>query len=120
MRRNTELFDEIADVIEAHPESYNQGTWGCGSAFCVAGHAASLSGCKASTGESLAYIIPPEDDDTELPLDNDGEITLNLWASKKLGLDYREDRLFDSEWLPPVGMTVPEALRAIGRGADIE
>lgn len=48
---NTKLIRQVADTIEAHPETYDQGTWGwawqeidqehalpCGTAACVAGH----------------------------------------------------------------------------------
>jgi len=79
--RNTDLFFDIADILEFFPEQYRQGTWGefapsqvdydnfeaqfgydtqtqfagedanwiyadegCGSALCIAGHAAALSG----------------------------------------------------------------------------
>ncbi len=117
--RNTELFDLIADTIEKRPESYNQSSWGCGTSFCVAGHAAALSGCKP-TAFDWEYILPPENDDTGLEGDDEGEIYVETWAAKKLGLSTDDCELFDCSWEPPEGMTVPEALRAIGRGADIE
>ena len=28
MRRNKELFFEIADIMDFEPDKYNQGTWG--------------------------------------------------------------------------------------------
>jgi hypothetical protein len=39
---NVELMLQVADVIEAHPEIYNQREW-CGTTCCIAGHALALS-----------------------------------------------------------------------------
>lgn len=41
-------LDIALDVIEKHPETHNQGTWACGTQFCVAGHLAILDGADAS------------------------------------------------------------------------
>jgi len=49
-RRNGELLRAVADEIEAHPERWNQGTWGegrigeCGSRCCIAGFGAAKAG----------------------------------------------------------------------------
>jgi hypothetical protein len=39
---NVELMLQVADAIEAHPETYNQREW-CGTTCCIAGHALALS-----------------------------------------------------------------------------
>jgi hypothetical protein len=41
---NAELAYKILDQIDAHPETWNQGTWDCGTAACFAGWAVRLSG----------------------------------------------------------------------------
>ncbi|MET0426648.1 MAG: hypothetical protein ABW046_22465 [Actinoplanes sp.] len=44
---NIELLDKIITQIEEHPELWNQGVWAapteCGTAYCVAGWAASMT-----------------------------------------------------------------------------
>lgn len=93
MIRNRELFDKIADQIEQHPETYDQNHYRCGTAHCVAGHAVAISGLEMSQWDTEAA------------------------ARELLGLtDDEGDTLFNMYWRPPAGMTVPEALRAIGRG----
>ncbi len=97
LTRNTGLFNRIADAIELRPESHNQKSWGCGTAFCIAGYAAHLEGCKSTIKLEV----------------------VENWASEALGLNGDDEGLFEGDWTPPKGMTVPEALRAIGRGAEI-
>lgn len=46
---NVPLLRKVLEHITAHPEEHNQFTWalqrpGCGTAFCVAGHAVVMSG----------------------------------------------------------------------------
>jgi len=57
--RNRELFYRIAELIEANPELYDQRSWGgstpCGTAQCIAGHAAALAGW-----EPLRYHVGSE------------------------------------------------------------
>lgn len=49
---NAELAYRVLDHIDAHPESWNQGTWDCGTAACFAGWAVRLSGGVADTDEN--------------------------------------------------------------------
>lgn len=108
MTRNTELFDKIADAIEAKPESYQQDLVfnECGTAFCVAGHALRLTGEEPQPYQGSAVLY----------------LHIGWWtrAAKSLGLTEEEsDLLFDEEWRPPADETVPQALRRIGRGGEI-
>ena len=41
---NKERLKQIIDHIEAHPETWNQGDWRCGTTHCLAGHAQIMSG----------------------------------------------------------------------------
>lgn len=43
---NAELAYRVLDHIDAHPETWSQGTWDCGTAACFAGWAVRLSGGK--------------------------------------------------------------------------
>ena len=113
MSRNIEMFDRVADAIEAHPEKYDQTTFGrkteCGTAYCVAGWTAYLDGWKPSTSGDFFCVTK-----------GDHRRSVIGVAHKLLGLvSYESADLFDSNWCPPwqrERMTVPEALRKIGRG----
>jgi len=98
MKRNAaELLRKIADQIEQHPESYDQGCfWNpvreCG---CIAGWAWKLrrkSRWRASCTEPL---------------------------SVSLGIDGPELLLFEDFWRPRKGLTVSDALRMIADGASV-
>lgn len=41
---NVDLLTRTLAHIEAHPETWDQGTWRCGTTACFAGHAIALSG----------------------------------------------------------------------------
>ncbi len=113
--RNTELFNRIADRIEKDPDTYNQHEWGCGTKFCVAGHVAVELGCKSSGVNSFgdpiwSLIITP----------SGHRMATHDFARERLGLDDDDAyELFDAGWLPRDGGSVPDALRAIGRGEEI-
>jgi len=79
---NAELFRAIADVIEEDPNRYNQQNWGhepagllkfgfnsnwddaikdvetCGTSFCIAGHAAALSGYVPLIKQNAVNVDP--------------------------------------------------------------
>lgn len=129
MIRNRELFRKIADTIEKDPKSYNQQDWGCGTSFCVAGHAAHLSGCKPSYvnddgSEAWDECFPPDNETVDVSSCDHttyGAVDTGDYAILKLGIsDDDSDVLFGKGWVPPEGMTVPDALRAIGDGAEID
>lgn len=121
--RNTELFERIADEIEFFPESYDQQSWGtiiegakakqtaCGTAFCIAGHASHLTGWLPQHPQEWDNVIRPK---------GDTYLEVSEVARRELGLTQAEaEFLFDGDWKPKRKYTVPEALRAIGNGANI-
>lgn len=117
--RNTELFYRIADEIETFPEEYNQAAWGrkrdtapCGTAFCIAGHAAHLTGWQPTSTAWFSVIRPKET--------RNNAIDISTVGRAELGLSYNESQfLFDQYWRPKRGLTVPQALRRIGDGEKI-
>ena len=116
--RNTALFDQIADLIEADPTRYDQETYGdgdnglqdlvvddkvlhCGTAHCIAGWAAVAEGYYPVInpyGPSWSVVSrTPGVDIKDRTLFQD----VDLVAANLLGLDLSEAyTLFDSDWLP--------------------
>lgn len=120
---NAQLFNDIANMIQKQPERYDQGTWGsvragrtldCGTSHCIAGWAATL----ALPREAWQ---PDEYGDYDDIVTVDGlERYIGEWAGEVLGLSEEDaERLFSGGWQPEAGMTVPDALRAIGDGVDV-
>lgn len=119
-KRNTDLFFEIADTIERFPERYDQQTYGsqprrgrsvnaCGSMHCIAGWATLLGG-------RVTWSALHNDFETSKGESADAH-GIGLGA---LGLtDVEGSVLFDGDWRPKAGMTVPEVLRFIGKGEPI-
>jgi hypothetical protein len=64
---NAELAYKILDHIDAHPESWDQGSWDCGTTACFAGWALRLSGVKVTTGTHIVVDGPAELLGKELP-----------------------------------------------------
>lgn len=118
--RNYKLFDKIAKSIEENPSSYDQTRWGetgqCGTRFCIAGWAAFETGClprdKSPVSERFFWGTV---------VTADGEISGIIdHARDALGLTEDESLdLFDSDWTPPNGMSVSQALRSFGDGLPI-
>ena len=109
MDRNTDLFFEVAEAIEKHPQRYDQrscyGNNECGTTACIAGWTLALTEHQGDlTAADRAY---------------DSEIFSP--AGDALGLsEYEAEHLFDAWWKPHDGLSVPDALRKIGEGAEIE
>ena len=129
MERNTHAFAWIANQIENHPEQYDQGVWananGCGTAYCIAGWEAVRHGWEAIITSCPCDEDECDDEDVFLRHRETGEIKGNSYASdlasNTLGLSVDEQNtLFHHRWRPPSGITVPNALRAIGRGAPTD
>jgi len=124
MTRNVEMFDRVADAIEAAPEQYSQQVYGlegpCGTMYCVAGWAAHLAGWEPTLRRKVVngIWVDSSDEHSYITVQKDGtKQFVSVVARKLLGLTKKEDyALFEGSWVPPSGMTVPEALRAIGRG----
>lgn len=57
---NAELAYRVLDQIDAHPETWNQAAWDCGTAACFAGWALRLSGAKLDGGLVPAVCDGPE------------------------------------------------------------
>ena len=149
--RNTDLFFDIADVLEFFPEQYDQRTWGdftpgeadyvnfekqfgydtkdsyggedtnwihadegCGSALCVAGHAAALRGWfPTSYSNSVAWTqVSKEKGQTSTA---DGSREISDVAQELLGINHSEARhLFDSDHV-----WTADDLRKFGKGERI-
>lgn len=129
--RNTELFYHIADIVETFPERYDQETWVnvvdknapymCGTHACIAGNALlATEGYKMGKtywGEDfIAPEIPGNFNNTVEP-----NAAVETNAAIELGLTGLEaENLFGREWLPANGLSVAQALRALGDGARVE
>lgn len=128
--RNKELFNAIADHIEAKPDQYNQEVWAdfvgvdtclieteeqaasCGTAYCVAGWATLLTeGIKYERTTYGHWVMKP----------TKGSHFESI-AKDALGLDWDESaELFHEDWMRGCdAFEVADALRRIGDGADIE
>jgi len=149
--RNTDLFFDIADVLEFFPEQYDQRTWGeftpsyadyvnfekqfgydtqdsyggedvnwihadegCGSALCVAGHAAAMRGWFPTTwNNNVAWTQVSRQKDQMSTADGSREVA-DL-AQELLGINQREARmLFDSD-----NVWTADDLRNFGKGERI-
>lgn len=56
---NAELAYRVLDHIDAHPESWNQGAWWCGTSGCFAGWTCALSG-ETPAGDYVDGVYVPE------------------------------------------------------------
>ncbi len=113
--RNKNLFFKIARQIESEPETYDQQDWGspCGTAHCVAGWAASLSGYVP------AEITGIEPNWAHVSKNRGRNLLTSELAQTLLGLNAGEaNHLFDADWKPH-GATPADAMRFYGRGGDI-
>src|ERR1044072_2947244 len=57
MTPNAELAYRVLDHIDAHPETWQQDSWHCGSSFCFGGWAVALSG-GGGKGDDGVYDGP--------------------------------------------------------------
>ena len=168
--RNKELFYKIADLIEREGDAaYNQAVWGrhyyedaeddelsiesakvriteraCGSAHCIAGHAAVLSGWKPVVNVGYSWqtqgktihidweeMMPPEDD-IFAGISHPSEIGMNelglrpteaavlfceYW--RPVGWSYEQEQDADEMLTPDKGRAVASALRLLGDGASV-
>lgn len=112
--RNEELFRAVADYIEEHPERYSQTTYGyttgCDTVACIAGTALLLSG----------LTLQPDGDDW-LWFNGTFIVDTRTKAQHLLGLTVGESYLlFSGSWEPAKHLSVADALRKIGAGADLK
>lgn len=88
---NAELAYAVLDQIDAHPETWNQATWDCGTAACFAGWAVRLAGGKVEKGGLLdPFVVEGPEDIVGLEVPEAAELVL--------GSDCRTDfdDLFDA------------------------
>lgn len=153
--RNSNLLRQVANIIESHPERYNQRAWGtvavgaddglqrfdvsvgtlaaarslaaknvggaCGTAHCIAGHAAAASGYGPAVVDWYVtnddYVVTWSE---VSKLGSDPASTEGV-AADLLGLtDTEAAILFEAGWKPRDGMSVPTALRRLAQGWGIE
>ena len=153
--RNTDLFFDIADVLEFFPEQYGQRTWGdftpgeadyarfekqfgydtkgeyggedinwihadvgCGSALCVAGHAAAMRGWLPtvyanSSGSTVSWSSVSKEKGQDINANGSREVS--EVAEELLGINHSEARrLFDSD-----NVWTADDLRNFGKGERI-
>lgn len=123
VKRNKELFNQIADKIEREPENYCQSLWGdktqqsCGTAHCIGGWAAALSGYKTVDGLFWSEVKK-----------NKRKYEIVSLVTNLLGLSQVEAaKLFSYHWKPKSSFNdlgydkhdVPNALRRIANGHTI-
>lgn len=135
--RNTDLFFQIADVLDFKPESYDQTTWGqfdlthevcgvslndpvwfdveeCGTVMCIAGHAAHLAGWHPTMDEHRTMVTWNRLSRT--PMQSGGAtVSVESVATTELGINPLEAQvLFDGacEW-------TSDDLRKFGKGESI-
>lgn len=127
MITGVKLLEAVADHIESNPDSYDQGSWGyiiekpsahanisiieqmglnaCGTRGCIAGWAVALNVNEPQVRDAFSK----------------GLFDVGDMAQRLLNLEsYEADILFNEVWEPAVGMSVPEALRQLAKGAEIE
>lgn len=128
MLTGPDLFRVIADQLEAHPEKYDQGTWGvddtkeisehdfftvaermavngCGTRGCIAGWAAAFNITAPQVAEPI----------------RSGVYDISKIAAELLELPQSQaNELFDEHWKPRRDLTVSEALRKLANGATVD
>jgi len=112
MERNKILLLDIANKIEVRPDLYDQKEYfsvkDCGTACCVAGHAALFSGA------SLRYDYEWNSFDLVIPDDE----SIEGFAKKVLGLKAVESTWLFDEKRNEAAM--PTVLRALAAGAELK
>lgn len=106
---NVPLLEQTLAQIEAHPETWDQGSFRCGTGMCFAGWTAELAGGKwltSADAECYADRLVPEGSDGNDVTEEDCEgcdspppppgVFAEVRAKRLLGLDARQSaRLFD-------------------------
>src|SRR6478609_9322821 len=99
---NLPLLRKVLAYIDAHPDEWDQFSWGvqtqawpCGTAFCIAGHAAVMSGAKPIWSRDCPCGCEPLMEEVEM----DGRVLQPATAAREvLGLTYNESQsLFSAE-----------------------
>lgn len=133
-------IEEVADAIEAEPGRYDQEDWAsfqvdgnrrrrittptdqppdCGTAYCIGGWRLILSGWTTRP-VPLGYLDGRMEWGVEFttPAGRATSRYIGDIAAHLLGYPSRGtiDRIFDIDWHPRPGLTVPQALRILARG----
>lgn len=86
---NLPLLRKVLDHIDAHPDEWNQNEWGiqterssCGTAFCIAGHVAVMSGAEPvwDIDGSMVHVRRPNGQPTPV----------GVYAAEQLGITWEE------------------------------
>ncbi len=73
---NAELAYMVLDQIDAHPETWNQGTWDCGTAACFAGWAVRISGGVSEERVIDTYVVAGPEHVVDRPVSTAAELLL--------------------------------------------
>ncbi|GAA2681883.1 hypothetical protein [Actinoplanes palleronii] len=87
---NATLAYRVLDQIDAHPETWNQSTWDCGTAACFAGWAVRLSGGISDDSE----VVAGPDELTGMTVENAAYKVLGITVAQA---DPVDGWLFDAE-----------------------
>ena len=118
---NKELILQIANAIEKDPKSYDQSTWVCDGAYCLAGHACALAeGGKHQNGLFGRQLYTSDEYEQLFGRDPDDGL---FWYSvpARQFLDINEnlaDQIFYTLWKPIRPLSVPAALRQWANTGD--
>lgn len=102
--RGLALLDAAIAQIEAHPETWEQGTWRCESGMCVAGWTATLAGGEwayppNAEGSKSAFLVPvPGDSARDIRNTSHGPaVFARFRAARLLGLFDAFPLIFEPE-----------------------
>jgi hypothetical protein len=88
--RGLDLLDAAIDQIEAHPETWVQGSYRCESGMCLAGWAVTLAGGKwlyPASQRSVREYLAPEPDDAPDDICDDG-VPAHFRAERLIGFRF--------------------------------
>jgi len=120
-----QLILEVADAIEENAEFYSQSKWfnafnECGTTCCIAGWAVRIAmPDEFFKRVDRAIALGPDKYEYEEVAEQDDEWFHEIGMAL-FGLSDYESNLFNYDWMPPEGMTVPDALRKFAGGDELK
>lgn len=104
---NLPLLRKVLDHIDAHPEEWHQRFWAinttetaCGTAYCIAGHAAVMTGHDVKIDPADIWSVLVDDNEScirDLP-DEPLESTVAFVARQELGLSFEDGCVLFASW----------------------